>query len=190
MKKTAKKLLVYLLAVSMVITYIPTTAFAFEGDSDGPGPVSLEQTVDGTTVTVDAEAGVLPEDAGIDVTLLDDEELAAYAETVEADLEDEVLDGPAAIEVKFLDGEGEEIQPDGDVDLTISDSSFTDRADGLSVFFFEDNAKYEDLSAEAKDNSAVWAKANRSGVYLVTGMKEKAKEAAVAESADTEQADS
>lgn len=106
MKKTGKKLLVYLLTVCMVITYMPTTAFAFEGGEGEPAPaVQLEQTTDGgITVTVDADVGVLPEGASMEVTDLDEEELAGYAETVEADLEDEVLDSPAAVALKFLDG--------------------------------------------------------------------------------------
>ena len=142
MKKTLKKGLAYLLAVSMIITYMPATTFALEGAAVDPGagnsvasaeaeaaqadtgPVSLEATVDGITVTAEAEAGVLPEDADLDVSVLEDEDLAAYTEKVEADLEDEVLDEPVAIEVKFVDGEGTEIQPEGDVALTISGDSF------------------------------------------------------------------
>ena len=124
MKKTLKKGLAYLLAVSMIITYMPATTFALEGVQADPGQVSLETTADGITVTAEAEAGVLPEDASLDVSVLKDEDLTAYTEKVEADLEGEILNEPVAIEVKFVDGEGTEIQPEGDVDLTISNDAF------------------------------------------------------------------
>ena len=116
MAKLSKRVLSVILSLTMMLTLLPTTAFA-------SGRVTIDcDTRDGATVSV---TGDLPEDATVS------------ADAVSVDVEGIKI--VAAYDINIYDGNGDLWQPEGGVEVTIQSQDFQDYED-LSVYHVDPEA--------------------------------------------------
>lgn len=129
-------------------------------------PVHLTQSSGGTTVTVDAAAGVLPNDAKLKVTALSAKGLAPYVATVEKSLKGYELVNPVAVDITIVDKSGKVLQPSGKVDLTISNGAISSKA---KVYHFTNSSNYTAVSAHYAGGMKM--SVSHFSVFLVASMK-------------------
>ena len=144
MKKTLKKGLAYLLAVSMIITFIPMAAFGAEtpaGAGSANDTVSLSATAeDGMTVFITAAPGVLPEGATVTASVVQDAQPVKELIGKQTD-----VGSMAAYDVTIRDPQGNEIQPDGTVGVTFRNANV---AGDAKVFHVEGEAEAPKAATE------------------------------------------
>ncbi|MBC8588582.1 InlB B-repeat-containing protein, partial [Paratissierella segnis] len=104
------------------------------------GPTELTARVDGVTIRISADEGVLPEGTELSVYSLPSGEARDYAETIRENtgvgLEDYLM-----FDITLLDGEGNEVQPDGNVTLSFTDVYFADDNKDIVVYHLEPNRR-------------------------------------------------
>ncbi|RNL42223.1 hypothetical protein DMP08_08845 [Paraeggerthella hongkongensis] len=105
------------------------------GNSNAPA-VSLSQTVGATTVSLEAPAGVLPAGVAMKVVPLGGEDVRQVAEE-KASAEGKKLVGFVAVDVTLFDAAGNQIQPKGDVSLTLANADL--KAGSTSLYHSEGN---------------------------------------------------
>ncbi|MDO5418345.1 MAG: hypothetical protein Q4F29_14195, partial [Lachnospiraceae bacterium] len=97
--------------------------FLFEVTGEGTPGTRFEAELDNVIVHASAEEGVLPRNAKIQVKELkeDDQETAAQFQDAKAalDAEGTTYDGMMALDIFFVDKDGEEIEPNGEVQVSI-----------------------------------------------------------------------
>ena len=195
-----KKLLSFILALVMVFSLLPMSAFAAGAGADVNGfglgggikPRPMDQypaqtltseAVDGLTVTVDAPKGALPVDVEMNVTKVED--LSAVQAAVDA-LDDVNGTALVAADITFVSN-GKEIQPKKEVTVTMaSDALPADSA--LTVVHLDagvgelDDADVtaEPVAVTAAEANAVSFDADKFSVYAVLGPDETGDEARVA----------
>lgn len=100
----------------------PSTQGTDEEPAKESDKVPFEKSIEGITVKATAAKGVLPEDAEMRVSMITDEQSAAYTNAIEAlDSSDAEYDGVQVIDISFWDKNETEIEPkDGSVDIQMS----------------------------------------------------------------------
>lgn len=102
-------------------------------NSDAPA-VSLSQTVGATTVSLEADTGVLPAGVTMKVVPLEGEDVRQVAEE-KASAEGKKLVGFVAVDVTLFDAAGNQIQPNGSVSLTLANADL--KAESTSLYHSE-----------------------------------------------------
>lgn len=132
--------------------------------------VVFNAEVDGITVTVTAaDSTILPAEAQLSVTKIEDEE--SMAEMKEA-IADEVIANNTTIkdmmafDIKFLLN-GEEVQPNGTVDVEFGNTGYGDE-NGVSVYHVDDsNAEATDMEAVETVDQAVEFATTHFSTYII-----------------------
>jgi hypothetical protein len=142
--KITKRLLAFLLSLTMMVTLTPAVAFA-ETDADADvGAETVQEeafygeaTVDGVGIRVTADPGVFPAGALLKARKATDEEIAAAMEAVEAAAETEEEVNSYFFDISIVDEDGNEIQPDtskGTVEVAFFASEVEDEDYDIEVF--------------------------------------------------------
>ena len=105
------------------------------GGSEKIGPTQLIANVNGVTIEIYADEGVLPEDTELSAHMLSFLEALSYIEAIKEST-GEVLEDYMVFDIKLLDREGNEVQPDGSVTVTFSDVYFA-ADDDIAVYRLE-----------------------------------------------------
>jgi uncharacterized repeat protein (TIGR02543 family) len=125
----------------MILTSLPASAFA--ADYTGWGglqpisqPTVLEQKVDGTTVRVSADPGVLATGTTLSVTPLTGEEASSYLGAIE---ERESIEFKEALvfDIHLQNPEGNLVQPNGDVRVAFEGMAFEEGNEAVNVYHFD-----------------------------------------------------
>ena len=147
------------------------TVVIVEAEEEVPEEVTFEESinVNGIIITVTAQKGVLPEGATLKVTqITEEEELVALSQAAdkadgldvksEEETKEDIQEGFYAFDIKILDKEGVEVQPDeskGSVTVTFSNPDPEQfETEELSVYHMDEaSGEAENLDAQAKEAS-------------------------------------
>lgn len=136
---------------------------------DGADVVELTETLDGVEVTVNAEAGVLPEDVTLKVRKVENQQRTAQMqEAIETQMREEQANAVVAemvvFDVSLWDSEGNEVQPDttkGEIMVSFRNVDLV--GDGaleeLELYHFEDasSTRAEKMEAVTEDEAITCA---------------------------------
>ena len=98
--------------------------------------VTLTAEVEGVTITVSAEAGVIPEGASLSAVKLSDEEYEQYIDAIEENQGIFIGNG-IAVDITLRDADGNEIQPNGEVTVSFAGLEAADEEAEVAVFHVE-----------------------------------------------------
>ena len=126
-------------------------------------------TVGGTTVKVTAAEGILPEGTTVQAVQIDRQDVVdAVAEKVES--QGKVLENAVAIDVTLLDADGNEIQPEGAVNVCFFDSNV--EGDEVGVYRVSDDAStVETIGTRQADTAIQSFDVDHFTIYVVGGME-------------------
>ena len=99
-------------------------------------PITLTSEIDGITITVSADAGVIPNDTILSARLISDNESLDYVEAIREN-EGINLGQFLAFDITLLSGNGIQIQPNGEVSVSFSGVEFTNDLDEILVYHLE-----------------------------------------------------
>lgn len=100
--------------------------------------VNLTSKVNGVTVVISAEPGVLPNDTILDVKALSDKDSKNYSEAI-MEKTGTSLDNFKLFDITLLDNEKNEIQPKGNVEVSFSGVDFIKDSEEIVVYHLESN---------------------------------------------------
>ncbi len=174
MKKTMRKVLAYLLAVSMIVTFMPTAAFALDGapgNAGGDDAVNAEaeamsfagQADNGMNVLVSAPASAFPAGTAMEVKSVSaDQVLDAVSGAVEGNVK-----SIKAVDITFYDKDGTEIEPAAPVSVKM----FTDgmSKDGEKTVFHMNGDTPENMGEAHTNGLLTFAdfQSDAFSIYLV-----------------------
>ena len=130
-----------------------------------PAQTLKARAEDGARVTVDAPEGALPEGCKVTISVVKDREaLEKFREAAEAD--GKVVTDMKLYDVTIWDVDGNEIQPDESVTVTISNTGL--KGDDASVYHANDeNAPVKKVADDVKPNNASFEAEHFSGYAVV-----------------------
>ncbi|MGN0302267.1 MAG: hypothetical protein ACI4BI_05275, partial [Anaerotardibacter sp.] len=126
--------------------------FNAEGNAGGFGFFGLF-ALGGINVNATADAGVFPENTTMKVEKVN----------LPADLAGQFKAGYQAIDITFYNAEGEEIQPNGSVNVTLDG---VEAIDDASIYHVTKNGQLENVSKNTKNNGKVSFSASSFSVYV------------------------
>ena len=122
------------------------------GSIFGQGTVSktvLENTVNGVRITVSADEGILPSDTKLTSRLLTSIEKDVYINELKNEKHVTFVQS-LAYDITLLDGFGNEVQPNGEVTVSLGGLPFTNDENGLVVFHAETEGSHQDFTLTKK----------------------------------------
>ena len=152
--KVMKKYLITLLSCLMLFQ-------AFFGDVSSllvkaeEASFKQSQTVDGVRITVEADPGVFPADALLKVEKAKGQQLEQVKEAIESVRDHDGIAESYTFDIKILDSEGNELQPNDKAKVKVSFALEEAKDDKLeaSVYHTDDELKTSELKAEVKDST-------------------------------------
>ena len=141
--KTHKRIFTLLIAFALVVEFCFSTsimtAYAETDESAYPA-VTMSETVEGVTITLEAPEGALPEGASMTVESVDRDDVFDAVDKKFKENGRKMTDA-VAFDVTPLDRTGKEIQPRKEVMVTFSGTGLDSDDSGVSVFRVSDDAK-------------------------------------------------
>lgn len=114
------------------------------------GPVTLDAEVDGISITVSADTGILPKDTALSVSPVSDEDSQTYMQMIKESTGIS-LGEFIAFDITLLDNEERQIQSNGQVEVKFSGIEFIRDAEEAMVYHLESREENEEgLSLFAK----------------------------------------
>lgn len=127
---------------------------------------TLSQTVDGTTVTVTAPEGTLEAGWTLSVKKVS---AKSVKNAIENAIENaEFIEEIKAFDITIFDKDGNEIQPDGSVQVTFSGTGV--KGDATEVYHVDDAKKKAEKVSDASTDKDVAFAADHFSIYAVVGM--------------------
>lgn len=139
--------------------------------------VTLTYEIEGITVEVSGEPGVLPEDASLKVEPVADEHADKLLNEIE-EKKDVSFSSVGLLDITIFDKDGNEIQPKGEVKVNIKGLNFIKNDDKTQVYHVDEENKQIETFKSQSENEKITFETTHFSIYVVgTNLRDKVNDA-------------